>query len=137
MSEEKKRQLGMAQGTANNKLRKLLMFKYVQKCGDDVCYQCGNKIETIDEFSIEHKIPWLHSDDPVGLYFDLDNIDFSHLKCNRAAAIRRTKHPSRHSYRKGCRCDNCIEAQRVYNRESSSRRRNRIRKVKQLHWSGD
>lgn len=38
-----------------------------------------------DNFSIEHKIPWLDSDDPVDLFFNLENIDFSHLLCNSAA----------------------------------------------------
>jgi len=35
-----------------------------------------------ETFSIEHVIPWLDSEDPVKLFFDLDNISFSHLKCN-------------------------------------------------------
>ena len=37
---------------------------------------------TVDDFTIEHKKFWLHSEDPVGLYFDEDNLAFSHATCN-------------------------------------------------------
>lgn len=83
--EVEKSQLGMAKGTAANKLRKMLLFNLIQRCGLDTCHRCGGKIETLRELSIEHKQAWLHSEDPVGLYFDLDNIAFSHLSCNSKA----------------------------------------------------
>lgn len=74
------------------------------------CHQCGSEIENEQNLSIEHKEPWLDSDDPVGKFFDLDNIAFSHLACNCGAARpREGKHPSFHNYRKGCRCDGCKE----------------------------
>lgn len=72
---------GMPFGTACNKLRKLLLYTYVKKAGDNVCYVCKNYIETVDEFSIEHKTPWEGISDD--LFWDLENIAFSHLKCNR------------------------------------------------------
>ncbi len=73
--------LGIPLGTAANRLRKLILFRYVQLAGDDVCFKCGGRIETVDDLSIEHKLPWEgRSND---LYWDLDNIAFSHLKCNR------------------------------------------------------
>ena len=62
-----------------------------KKLGLDTCHQCGDKIENIDNFSIEHKKPWLDSNDPLGLFFDLDNIGFSHLRCNSNAARRGTR----------------------------------------------
>lgn len=37
---------------------------------------------TRDTFSLEHIEPWLDSEDPVGLFFNQDNISFSHLSCN-------------------------------------------------------
>ncbi len=80
--EKAKEQLGMCESKASGRLKKEIMFMLVKKAGLDNCYHCGEKIETKRELSIEHKIPWLHSDDPVGLYFDLDNIAFSHLSCN-------------------------------------------------------
>ena len=85
-NEKKKRILGMPYGTAFNKLRKLLMFKLAQEAGKDICCRCGEKIETAEEFSIEHIVPWLNSDNPQENFWNLENIAFSHLKCNLAAA---------------------------------------------------
>src|ERR1700677_2631076 len=57
---EKTAQLGMPFGTACNRLRVQVMFVLTQKCGLDICYKCGEKIEQPEELSIEHKHPWLH-----------------------------------------------------------------------------
>lgn len=82
--QEKQRQLGMNPGTAAGRLRKLIIFDFAKRLELDNCYQCGLKIENIEDFTVEHKEKWLHSEDPVGLYFDLDNIAFSHKLCNYA-----------------------------------------------------
>jgi hypothetical protein len=84
-------QLGMPVSNARNRLIKMLLFSTAQKLGIDNCFRCGETIESIDNFSIEHKIPWLHSDNPVALFFDLDNVAFSHTACNSSAA----RHPKR------------------------------------------
>lgn len=83
---EKERQLGMNPGTAQHILRKSIIFMMAKKLTMDFCFQCGSKIESVDELSVEHKVPWLHSEDPIKLFFDIDNIAFSHLSCNRNAA---------------------------------------------------
>ena len=75
------KQLGMSQGAANNKLRKMLLFTLVQQTNQDNCFKCGNKIETVEEFSVEHKLPWEGRDSD--LFWNLDNIAFSHLQCNK------------------------------------------------------
>ena len=108
---KKREQLGMNPSTAAAILRKSLLFKMAQYIGDDYCYQCGERINSVDDFSVEHKKPWLDSDDPVGLFFDLDNVAFSHLTCNIKAArqTRSMKHPSPQMYNKGCRCGGCTE----------------------------
>ena len=49
--------LGMPHGTAANRLRKMVMFHLLQKHGENICFQCGEKIATADELSIEHKQP--------------------------------------------------------------------------------
>lgn len=83
MNEEKAaKQLGMNHSNAATILRKSIMFRLVQETGRDICYQCGKKIDNIKEFSIEHMQPWLDTENPVELFFDLDNIAFSHLICN-------------------------------------------------------
>ena len=81
-NKKKSEQLGMSHGTATGRLKKMIMWAYVIKNDDNVCHQCGLEIENIDHLSIEHIVPWLDSEDPQGLFFDLDNIAFSHLKCN-------------------------------------------------------
>ena len=114
-NDKKKVQLGMAQGTARNRLIKSLMFSMSKELDRNFCFQCGFEIESIDQFSIEHKIPWLDSEDPVGLYFDLDNISFSHHSCNVGAARQNEKgtirHGTRSAYKKGCRCGRCKDTQ--------------------------
>lgn len=82
---KKSEQLGMSLGKAQHQLRKSLLFNLAYRCGMGNCYRCGKPIETLRELSIEHKEAWLDSDDPVGLFFDIDNIAFSHLSCNSAS----------------------------------------------------
>lgn len=72
--------LGMAHGTASNRLRKMVLFDLLQRHGEDVCFKCSEKIENLDELSIEHKQPW--EGVSVELFWSLDNIAFSHLRCN-------------------------------------------------------
>jgi len=83
---KKKEQLGMSFGTATARLRKLIMFELVKRCGLDKCYRCGQSIEKIENLSIEHKEAWMDSRNPKELFFDLNNIAFSHLKCNTGAS---------------------------------------------------
>lgn len=71
----------MPHGTATNKLKKALLFSLVQKCKEDLCYRCGQTIETVEELSIEHKKAWENVS--IDLFWELDNIAFSHLKCNK------------------------------------------------------
>lgn len=103
-------QLGMPHGTASNRLRKMLLFSLLKELGRNVCYQCEHTIETVEELSIEHKKPWLDSDSPIDLFFNLENIGYSHLSCNSGAAryTEKNSHPSLNSYNKGCRCHECV-----------------------------
>ena len=117
---KKEEQLGMATGTAANRLKKMILFSLLQETAKDKCYQCGEWIRDIDELSIEHVIPWLDSNDPVELYFDLDNIKFSHLSCNISArrSVPESEHGTINRYIKyNCRCDKCKEAKSLYRSE--------------------
>tara|TARA_R100000808_G_scaffold10659_1_gene28172 strand:+ start:11006 stop:11374 length:369 start_codon:yes stop_codon:yes gene_type:complete len=113
VKQEKKRQLGMDPGTASNRLKKDLLFEFTKRLGMHWCFQCGAEIESCDDFTVEHKTPWLHSEDPKGLFFDIDNIAFSHKSCNYRAARAGTAKPcpSTTAYRNGCRCEGCKDAQ--------------------------
>ena len=119
IKEKKTEQLGMNPGTAAHRLRKSILFSFAKKLGFNWCYQCATEIVDIDNFTIEHKKPWLDSDNPPEVFFDLDNIAFSHAGCNYRAA--RVKHgmpcPSVTAYRKGCRCDGCKKARAEYRKK--------------------
>jgi hypothetical protein len=84
---KKNEQLGMDSGTASYRLVKDLLFNYIYDAGI-VCYRCGGELSR-EDFSIEHKECWLDSDDPVGLFFDLKNIAYSHKSCNYKAKRKR------------------------------------------------
>jgi hypothetical protein len=75
------KQLGLAPGIARYRLVKLILFRFARHLGMDLCFRCGERIESADELSIEHKEPWLDVDSK--LYWDENNIAFSHLRCNK------------------------------------------------------
>jgi len=82
--------LGVNYGTARSRLTRLILFDLAKKDNLDNCYRCGKKIKSIEEFSIEHKKPWFNRD--KDLFWDLDNIAFSHFKCNsQEPNLRRRK----------------------------------------------
>lgn len=72
--------LGMPHGTANNRLRKNILFHLLRKYGEDICFKCDEQIEMIEDLSIEHKKPW--EGISAELFWDIENIAFSHLRCN-------------------------------------------------------
>lgn len=81
-NEKKNRLLGMPHGTACAKLRKAILFHLLQKFNMNTCFQCGQTISEINTLSIEHKQPWQQATNSRQSFFDLDNIAFSHLRCN-------------------------------------------------------
>lgn len=109
--------------TARHRLQRMILFDFVQKAGRDSCYQCGSLIESVEELSIEHMTP--HRSDPM-LFWDLDNIAYSHLKCNFVAGTKlgsetgrrpktKTSTHGMYSYytNHGCRCPECTNARRI------------------------
>lgn len=81
-NERKRVLLGENPSTARSKLIKSILFALLQKHEEDICYRCGERIEKIEELSIEHKESWQLADDPVATFYDLNNISFSHVICN-------------------------------------------------------
>lgn len=102
--------LGMNHGQADNKLRKLILHDLIKTLHRDICFRCGEKIENPNELSIDHKVPWAYSKNPKETFYDLENISFSHFKCN---SISRKKAISRE-------------------KESDYKRRNRNKKLKEI-----
>ena len=88
-NQKKSAQLGMNASTASQRLVKDLLFSLAVQAGNR-CFHCGGELDR-ETFSIEHKTPWLDSADPVGLFFDLSNVGFSHHACNVGAGRRPTK----------------------------------------------
>lgn len=125
---KKQTQLGMNPSTASARLVKDIVYSLIVKTERNNCHRC-NKPMTRETFSIEHKVPWRHSADPVKLFFDLENISFSHLKCNTEE--KRHKQPvcgKPYKYTLGCRCDLCVKA----NEEKNLRCRGRYNEAANL-----
>ena len=113
MKDKKTEQLGMNPSTASHRLVKDILWALILQTGQGKCCKCGHQM-TRETFSIEHKIPWLDSDNPKELYFDLNNISFSHLSCNVADSRKpASKCGTINKYDKhGCRCEACKNVKR-------------------------
>lgn len=98
LNETQKRYLGMAVSTARSRLYKELIFSLTKECGKNNCYRCGKQIESSEDFTVDHKTDWRYKEDANELFFDLDNIAFSHHSCNSACVggRRRKKGKSGH-----------------------------------------
>ena len=91
IKKEKARQLGMNPSTASNRLVKLILFNLMKKTDQHWCFQCGAEIEGVHDMSVEHKEFWLYSENPIDMYFNMENIAFSHKVCNYKASRPRGK----------------------------------------------
>jgi len=115
--DKKKEQLGMNPSTANGRLLKDLLFDFAVKAGH-VCYRCKKPLDR-ETFSIEHMEPWLDSEDPIKLFFDLENIGYSHLPCNVAASRKiLADHGQIGMYNRGCHCQPCRDAKSACRRKA-------------------
>ncbi len=126
----------MNPSTASGRLVKDILWSLIVQTNKDNCCKCGEKM-TRETFSIEHKIPWLDSENPIELFFDLDNISFSHLSCNisdarKPEAICGTY--TRYSEYK-CRCEPCRDAASVHRAKyyTSDKRRARYQQSKKVN----
>lgn len=77
---KKRKQLGLAIGTASHRLRKLVLFHLVRETGRNRCHRCSRIIESADDLTLDHKKAWL--DESVSLFWDIENIAFAHARCN-------------------------------------------------------
>ena len=104
----------MSYSTAGNRLKKMLFFKLVKETNNDICYRCEEKITHYIELSIDHMESWLDQDN--SLFWDVENIAYSHLTCNSANAPVSSinKHPNYNSYTSGCRCEACKMCKKMY-----------------------
>lgn len=124
---KKNEQLGMNVGTAQHRLLKDILWSLIVETGKDVCCKCGQKM-CRNTFSIEHLEPWLDSENPFELFFDLSNISFSHLKCNLSAARKYNKWEDREAYAEYFRKKDAERERKAYTTE---KRRLKYEKEKQ------
>jgi hypothetical protein len=111
-------QLGMSYGKACSILKKTILFTLLRIYNLNYCFHCKEEILNIKDLSIEHKISWL--DNRPELFWDLNNIAFSHLSCNCSKANKEAmkkyiKHGSSRYNVHGCRCKICKEYKRKQN----------------------
>ena len=74
--------LGMKYSTASSRLKKEILFDLVKKLGLNFCYRCNEEITCSEDLTIDHKEAWGVSTNPYEMFFDLENIGYSHPKCN-------------------------------------------------------
>ena len=122
--------LGQPHGTANNKLRKMLVYSLAQSCGRDICYRCEKKIDSIDEFSIDHIKPWQAAASPKESFFDLSNVAFSHMRCNLDSRVPKNQNHYKTHCKNGHQFDStngtarvCLTCKRETQRAIRRRRR--------------
>jgi hypothetical protein len=98
---KKASKLGMSLGKASHQLKRALLFSFIQKLNLNKCYRCGKEM-SVDDYSLDHKQDWLDND--PALFWDLENIAFSHLSCNSLASSRNKlrKDPDRVKVCKDC-----------------------------------
>ena len=76
--------LGMSGGSANNRMRNNVVFRLAGKLDMLTCFRCGQPITSVGDLSYDHIKEWRKADDPASLFFDAENIAFSHRLCNFA-----------------------------------------------------
>lgn len=66
------------------------MWDLLLRTGATACCICGEEMEE-GNYSVEHKIPWLHTEDPLATYMNIENIGYAHHRCNvRLARKKKT-----------------------------------------------
>lgn len=84
--QKKKEKLGMNYSTARNRLIKDLLFKAMVELKKNTCHRCLKEM-TREDFTLDHKEAWLNSNNPIELFFDTNNVAFSHSSCNTSARV--------------------------------------------------
>ncbi len=82
--DKKSKQLGMNYSTACYRLDRIVLFGLLKELGRLTCFRCGQLITTPQHLSMDHVMPWMGNAN--NLFWDLNNISWSHRGCNSAAA---------------------------------------------------
>jgi len=122
-NKKKNDQLKMNHGTASNRLKKSILLDLLCKLDYNLCYRCGEEIKIAENLSIDHIKPWLDSENPIELFFDLNNVTFSHRRCNSGAARK----PHKLDLTKDERIEYYRKKSKERNRKSYSKEKRRER----------
>jgi hypothetical protein len=106
--------LGMKFSTARTRLERMLLFAMAAELGRNKCFRCGETIESVGQFSIEHTKEWQYAENPRETFFGLADIAFSHRDCNANAAQKRI-FPHGNAKNRDCPCEPCLQSRRAYN----------------------
>lgn len=93
-------ELGVKTGKAQGILFKSLLYSFVVETKRDRCIRCGKLIEKREDLSIDHIEPWIHSDNPKKKYYSVENVGYSHKKCNRPYLTKEHLFKNLDSYKK-------------------------------------
>lgn len=108
--------LGKSRSTAYGELLKNLIFQKIIVERGIKCFRCGEDMSR-EDFSIDHILNWRGASNPLEHFVDPNNCSFSHNSCNRFAAngYKELQPCGTHAaYVRGCRCEECTKASRVY-----------------------
>lgn len=98
IKEVKKEKLGLNHSTAQNRLSKKLIYSFQKEINGIDCFRCKKEMD-ICSFTVDHIEPWINHENPKNAYFELENISFSHQKCNSREARRTTNVRSTTGYK--------------------------------------
>lgn len=118
----------MNPSTAQGRLLRDILFDFVMK-EDITCFHCQEEL-TRETFSIEHKEPWLDSENPVDMFFDIENISYSHLSCNTRAARRPKKYATEGEKRVANNASRRVRRNAASQKERQAIRRSNYEKYK-------
>jgi len=79
--------LGMPIASARSKLNKKILHSYLSLTKFNTCYRCNEPISSPEDLAIEHAENWLDSKESMNSFWDLTNIRFSHVDCNRRCSM--------------------------------------------------
>src|ERR1700681_3132346 len=98
MSDSKDSQLlGQSFDKATRKLRNLVLLNLLVLSGRNSCFRCHELMTENRPPTIDHEEAWRSAEDPISRFFDLENIQFSHLGCNSRASDRTAAIAVKHS----------------------------------------
>lgn len=87
-----KYKLDKSYGAAGTELRKRVIYHLAGKLGMLNCFRCKDEILDVADLSLDHKVPWRKAEDRVATFYDVENVAFSHLRCNSGSYLREKTH---------------------------------------------